>query len=135
MKPCLLHAGRYEKGICYSKRNGTKRANVARQAYEEYNFLQLTSGQKVYRHCKNSKCVEPEHLYASKGLHYKAYTDFDYPVRKGEANVNVKITEEIVLDIRARHLKGVTNVDMAEEYGLSRTHVGRIVRGVAWKHI
>ena len=47
-----------------------------------------------------------------------------------------KLTEDDVLDIRELYATGDwTQEDLAEEFGASRSHIGRILSGKKWRHI
>jgi hypothetical protein len=46
-----------------------------------------------------------------------------------------KLTEQDVLDIRTRHSKGLSTVALAGEYGISRSSISLIVRGINWAHV
>lgn len=53
---------------------------------------------------------------------------------KGEANYRAKLTESDIREIR--NLKGkLTQREIAEEYGVSRTAIGYILRSEHWSHI
>lgn len=47
-----------------------------------------------------------------------------------------KLTEQMVVDIRNAHSRGVLlNVEIAEIYEVSKTTIGRVVNGSVWKHV
>lgn len=55
--------------------------------------------------------------------------------RIGSNNVNAKLTEEQVTEIRKRYAEGdATQRQLAAECGISQINVSRIVRGEYWKH-
>jgi len=51
----------------------------------------------------------------------------------GEAHWNAKLTEEDVEAIRKRYEGGEHQVDLAREYGVSRSLVNKIIKGKAWR--
>lgn len=68
----------------------------------------------------------------------------NYNHRRGEENANAKLTTEQVLQIRKEvelreslreTLKGLSNRDLALKYGVSKSVIGDIALGIAWKHV
>ena len=50
----------------------------------------------------------------------------------------VKLSEDEIMAIRCKYKgrgKGPTQQELAEQYGVDRGHIGRIVRGVSWDHL
>jgi len=86
---------------------------------------------KVVRHaCDNPSCVNPEHLLV--GSHSENQRDSD---RRNEDSLRTKLSPADVDDIRAEYDKGyggTSQSDLAEEYGVTRSQVGRIVREEVW---
>lgn len=77
--------------------------------------------------CDNPPCVRWEHLY--EGTHADNSEDM---VRKGRSVA--KVTSEQVKEIRKRYASGkVTQVQLAEEFGLRQTQISNIVRYVQWR--
>jgi hypothetical protein len=56
-------------------------------------------------------------------------------VARGERQGASKLTASEVRDIRRRCAAGEQQKALAEEYGLNRSSVSKIIRGVNWKHI
>jgi DNA-binding MarR family transcriptional regulator len=55
---------------------------------------------------------------------------------RGAAHGLSKLTEEQVLEMRARYAAGgVRQQDLAEAFGVTQALVGRIVRRLIWTHI
>ncbi|MEQ9888887.1 HNH endonuclease signature motif containing protein [Pectobacterium zantedeschiae] len=54
-------------------------------------------------------------------------------ISKGESNGRAKLTNNDVMNIKS--IKGVTNVKLAEDYGVSVSQISRIRRGKFWRHI
>ena len=56
--------------------------------------------------------------------------------KKGENQNTAKLTEEQVLEIRAKHVpKYGANAQLAREYGVSKENIAAIVNRRTWKHI
>lgn len=55
---------------------------------------------------------------------------------KGVANPNVKLTDELVLEIRMRYATGrISQEALGKEYGVHQTMISNIVRKDFWTHI
>jgi len=54
---------------------------------------------------------------------------------KGEANAHSKLVADDIVSIRAARAEGRPVQEIANEFGLSRTHVYYIVSRKAWKHV
>lgn len=54
---------------------------------------------------------------------------------RGELNGNSKLTKGDVLTIRKLLDEGIPTTDIAQQYGLSRTHVYHIRKGKVWGHL
>lgn len=56
---------------------------------------------------------------------------------RGKENGNVKLTDEDVRSIRWDYEAGgvVTQIELAEKYGVSVTHINRIIKRKYWKHV
>lgn len=82
--------------------------------------------------CDVASCIEPAHVYP--GTHRQNMDDMLARERqvRGEKNGQSKVTDEIVMQIRAR---SGTNVEIAAEFGISETAVCVIRSGRRWKHL
>jgi hypothetical protein len=56
-------------------------------------------------------------------------------LRRGEAASAAKLTEEAVIEIRAKRAAGKTYPELAAQYGVSITLIGNVCRGKAWAHV
>ena len=56
-------------------------------------------------------------------------------VRKGEGNANAKITEDIAREIKIRLASGDRNIDVKNQFGVTKKIVEHIKHLTAWKHI
>jgi len=91
----------------------------------------------VCHRCDTPTCVNPDHLFpgttsdnirdcVSKGR-------FNRP--RGEACHNVKLTREMVVEIRRLKAAGTTYVALAERFGVSRYTIWHVLTGRRWKHV
>jgi hypothetical protein len=57
------------------------------------------------------------------------------PALKGEDSGRAKLTEVEVNQIRLEHKTGMSYLNLAEKYGITRQHASYICRGKSWKHL
>lgn len=79
--------------------------------------------------CENPSCVNPAHL--------RVTTNRANVIRGigGERSPNAKLTESQVREIRARCAAGAVRADLAREFGVGDSTLGRIVRREKWTHV
>src|ERR1039458_6017481 len=53
----------------------------------------------------------------------------------GEVNNKARLTEAIVLEIRARYVAGESCAAMSRDYGVRTSTVDRVIHGRTWKHL
>lgn len=108
----------------------------------ELHFGPAAPDQVVCHKCDNPACVRPDHLFV--GTQAENLADASRKNRlvgnrgifKGSANVQSKLTEGDVRNIRKRYaLGGITHKILAREYGVSKGLVGAIITRRAWKHV
>lgn len=88
----------------------------------------------VMHRCDNRRCVNPDHLLA--GDHTANALDRDQKnrVAHGVNHYAARLTLDQIIDIRRRYADGSeTQKQIAENFGIHRVTVSKIVRGVAWK--
>jgi len=92
----------------------------------------LQPGEVVRHSCDNPPCAEGSHLLG--GTPADNTTDRDERGRAavGEAHPRALLTEAAVRAIRA---STGTQAEVAAQYGVDRSVVGRIRSGVAWAHV
>lgn len=91
----------------------------------------------VCHRCDNPICVNPLHLFLGSQLDNVAdrVTKGRNANRKGELNTAAKLKVADVLRLRCLHAKGVRNVTLASEFGLSPGGVSCIVRNITWRDL
>lgn len=84
----------------------------------------------ICHRCDNRKCVNPEHLFAgTKGDNARDRTDKGRSLR-GESHGSTRLSDALVSEMRAlSRTIGWTHRRLAAKFGVSKTHVGRILRG------
>ncbi len=70
--------------------------------------------------CRNRWCCNPTHLES---------VDNAVNVRRGDC---AKVTDGEVALMRVLHAEGATQASLAIEFGLSQSHISRVVRGLYW---
>lgn len=117
---------------------GTFRLNgkeqKAHKASYQLNVGAIPEGMCVCHHCDNPSCINPAHLFL--GTQVDNVADRDAKGRqaklKGENNGRAKLTDADVLAIRD---SGLSQNEIAAEYGVSQTVVSNIKIRKSWKHI
>lgn len=98
----------------------------------------IPAGLCVCHHCDNRRCVNPSHLFL--GTHQENMSDRNAKGRqariRGESRWTSKLTDAQVISIRTRYeAGGVTQNQLASEFGTCRTNISLIVNGHRWEHL
>lgn len=105
-------------------------------------YGEIPAGLFVCHHCDTPLCVRPDHLFV--GTHQDNMDDCaskdrwakEKPTQRGEGGSKAVLTNEQVLEIRERYVKGVVGVKrLAKEYGVNHSSIYKIVTRKHWKHI
>jgi hypothetical protein len=93
---------------------------------------EIQNGLCVLHRCDNPPCCNPAHLFLGTrrdnvyDMHMKGRARSK--VASGENNPFAKLSDLQVAEIRRRFLAGESMRKLARESGVSKTHIGRIVR-------
>jgi len=114
----------------------------------EIHFGPITDNLHVLHNCPdgdNPTCVNPSHLWlGTQGDNNRDMTEkgrhgmLAHPelAARGERNGFSRLTETDITEIRLRYSLGrATQTTLAAEYGVSQSHIWRILHSQAWKHI
>ena len=95
----------------------------------------IEMGMCILHHCDNRQCVRPSHLF----LGTKAKNQADMAAKgraaRGEKQWMSKLTASEVLKIRALSQRGLTQQQIADEFGVSRGNISFVINRVTWVHI
>ena len=100
----------------------------------------IPTGMFVLHKCDTPACVNPEHLFL--GTHKDNMDDMRAKGRSsdgrarpkvwGERNGHAKHTEKLILAVKRAD---GTYAEIAQIYGVSKTTVGYVKRGIQWAHL
>lgn len=100
----------------------------------------IPEGLHILHSCNNPGCVNPAHLRPGTDKEnvddcIRAGRKVDPPVYYGKQNNRSKITDEQVQQIRSLFAQGnITRKQLAEQFGVSRATIERIILGIARTH-
>jgi hypothetical protein len=91
----------------------------------------------------NPRCINPKHMFL--GTHRENLLDASKKgmlatAKDGEANPQAKLTDEAVMEIRRRYVKGSrrgpnSSYKLAKEFGVTQGWLRAIAKGSHWNHL
>ncbi len=107
-----------------------------RAAFMREHQCSLLPGVVVRHTCDNPRCVNPDHLLLGDVYDNNRDRDVRGRTAKGERASKAKLTEEQVLEIRARYSKGdCTQRSIALDYDVDHKSICEIVNRKTWRHV
>lgn len=104
---------------------------LAHRAAYELASGPIPSGLAVCHRCDVPSCVNPQHLFLGTPKENMGDASNKGRLVKGSRHLLAKITES---DARAIASSSLSYAQLARQYGVSRTLIYRIKRGLAWIH-
>lgn len=95
----------------------------------------IPKGELVCHDCDNPPCTNPVHLFSGTSADNVADMHAKWRHAHGVRHWKAKLTEADVIQIRALHADGVSQTEIAKQYGVSQVNIGRIVHRKNWKHV
>ena len=132
---CRIWAGSILKSTGYGRLKFDSRSYRAhRLSWELANERQVPDGMVVMHACDTPACIEPSHLTIGTVADNNRDMFEKRRHARGEQHGVAKLTQADVAKLRAIYRRGITRqVDLAAQFGISQTHVSRLIRGEYWK--
>lgn len=136
---CVLWIGPVDKkgyGIIYSTSRPPQRLFLAHRIAWEFKNGVIPNEMDVLHACDNPPCINTNHLFL--GTHQDNMADMmaKNRQRKGEATGTAKLTAEIVCEIRRlAKVGGITQIQLAHQFGVHPNTINVIVNRHHWKHV
>lgn len=111
--------------------DGKRTTTVHRIAWRAANG-EVPNGFELDHLCRNRACWNISHLEVVSHAENVRRGMSRWPVARGEANGNHKLTMHQVQDIRREFRDGATKSGLSREYGVSRGNIRFILSGVTW---
>lgn len=137
---CWVWQGpRLPKG--YGRLNCGGRYVLAHRLSYEIHYGPIPKGLLVCHSCDNPPCIRPDHLFLGTAKENSADMwakgrQRQGAIYRGSRSTNAKLTESQVATIRARYATGgVTQYEIAAEYGVSQATVKELLNFETWRHV
>lgn len=136
---CWIWTGRLLRGYGQTVYKG-KNSYAHRHAYEEVYGL-IPEGMFVLHKCDTPSCCNPSHLQLGtqkenmQDMVRKGRACRSYPSNQGEKHFAAKLTNEIVMEIRASNESGFK---LAKKYGVGASTISRVrnnAKAGGWAHV
>jgi hypothetical protein len=131
---------KYKTKLGYGRLMLKGKVVMAHRASYECFIGPIPPGMSVCHGCDVRACVNPDHLWL--GTQAENIKDMDNKGRRrsrdsrGEKSGLAKLTDEKVLEIRARHaVGGVSQAGLSKEFGISKALTCLIINRQRWRHI
>lgn len=90
----------------------------------------------VCHKCDVNLCVNPQHLFVGSRKDNMRDCLLKGRFAHGSKHKNAKLNEQAIVEIIQSYDNGFKNQrELAEQFGVTQTLIGRIVRGKSWKHV
>ena len=124
----------YGRMVIGSRTDGTRRTIQTHRASYELKYGEIPEVMEICHKCDNPCCINLDHLFAG-----TRQDNIDDRERKGrnnppkvEKHAKAKLTEQDVLDIRAKRAEGKSFGKLAQEYGVHKRTIQDGISGKNW---
>lgn len=124
-------AGKFPDG--YGQFVEVKRSRGAHRVSYELHRGHIPKGMLVCHRCDNRGCINPDHLFLGTNSENMADMTAKSRQARGSSNGRAKLTEADVLAIKSA--VGITQQELARQYGVGQILISRIRRGKLWAHL
>ena len=100
----------------------------------ELHWGAIPDGLCVLHHCDNPICVRPDHLFLGTKLDNSRDAVRKGRVARGTRVHGAKLNDELVEQLRERHVAGELVRDLAREVGMHVATLSAALRGETWGH-
>lgn len=97
--------------------------------------IRLAANEDACHQCDNPPCIRPAHLFGASRLLNAADAVLKGRIPHGAAHHAARLTDELVLTMRAQVATGATIAAVAREHNISYQTAHRAVLGTNWKHL
>jgi len=134
MTPCWVWTAS-TRGNGYGQFWDGKKCGPAHRASWEIFFGPIPDGQDVLHKCDTRLCVNPEHLFL--GTHLDNMQDMVSKGRwaHGETCGRSKRSAATIRAIRDLHAAGISQADLARNYGVTTGYINQVVKRRIWAHV
>jgi hypothetical protein len=135
---CWLWTGfKNRKG--YGHFNAGHEGLAHRVSWELAHGQRVPVGMHVLHDCPggdNPSCVNPAHLRLGTNLENQQDAVQKGQTARGERSARARLTAQAVAEIRRRYAAGgISQTQLAAEFGVGSSCISRLVRGLGWSHI
>ena len=100
-----------------------------------YDLSAIPRGQYVCHTCDWGICQNPAHLFLGSTQENSWDRHAKERDARGEGHGMAKLTATSVIEMRVARTNGATLIELAEQYGVTKTTVSQIVNRKTWRHV
>ncbi len=110
---------------------------IAHRVVWEWTYGPIPNNLRVLHKCDVPQCVNPEHLWlGTQGDNMQDCVHKGrFPRLHGDAHYSSKLSTNSVIEIRQRYRDGLTQRQIAVEYGVSPTTIWQALHNVTWPDV
>lgn len=119
-----------------------KKGDFAHRVSFVIHYGSIPNGKMICHKCNVACCVNPKHLYIG---NHKSNTEDSINagtfvksviLSNGEDNINAKLTNEKVIEIRKLYSKGnISQYELANRFGVTQPTINDVILNKIWRHV